>query len=112
MTGVVIDELVFGEIADLMGDALGSFIETFLDNSPKLLAAMSAGLAGGDIDALIHNAHQLKGGSGSIGAMQVFQLAKQLEEDGRAGNIENADAVLAELLLAYEQVEVVLKTHL
>ena len=112
MSDLVIYKRVFGEIADLMGYARGLFIKTFLNNSPKLLAAISTGLAAGDIDALIHNTHQLKGGSGSIGAMQVFRLAKQLEEDGRAGNIENADAMLAQLLRVYEQVEAVLKTHL
>jgi HPt (histidine-containing phosphotransfer) domain-containing protein len=112
MTEPVIDAVVFDEIAELMGDALGSFIETYIDNSPKLLEGMSIALPTGDIETVINNAHQLKGGSGSIGAMSVFQYAKQLEEDARAGSLDNLENVLAQLKLAYDLVEIELKTHL
>ncbi len=112
MTEPVIDTLVYNEIAELMGDAMSSFIETYLDNSPKLLKGMSQALPEEDIEALVHNAHQLKGGSGSIGVMQVFRLSKQLEEDGRAGNTDNLSSVFAELKAAYLQAEAELRVRL
>lgn len=112
MADSVLDVLVFGEISDLMGDALGSFIETYLDNSPKLLTGMRNAIPAGDIDAVVHNAHQLKGGSGSIGAMEVFRLAKQLEEEAREGTTDNFAALFLELEAAYAELEKELKTYL
>jgi len=112
MTEAVIDEAVFNEVASLMGDALGSFIETYLDNSPKLLAIMKEAIPADDLDAVVHNAHQLKGGSGSIGAMQIFRLANQLEEEARDAKKDNLGHVFAELEVAYEVLEEELKTRL
>jgi len=112
MTESVIDALVFNEVAELMGDSMDEFIETYLDNSPKLLAGMNSAIPAGDIDVVINNAHQLKGGSGSIGAMQVFQLALQLEEDSRGGKLDDLARVFEELKVAYAQVDTELRAHL
>jgi len=112
MTESIIDPLVFNEIAELMGDSMGEFIETYLDNSPKLIEGMSNAIPVGDFDVVTHNAHQLKGGSGSIGAMRVFQFAMQLEEDSRDGKLDNLASVFEELKVAYEQVDAELRTHL
>lgn len=112
MTEVVIDRVVFDEIAELMGDSLSSFIETYLDNTPKLLKGLETALPTGDMDAAIYNAHQLKGGSGSIGAMDVFQLAKRIEDEARAGEADGLDKLLVELKRAYALVVTELKTHL
>jgi len=112
MTKPVIDELVFSEIQDLMGDALGSLIKTYFDNSPKLIAAIAQAIPAGDMEAVAHNAHQLKGGSGNIGAMQVFNLSMQLENDAREGQVENLAAAFFELEAAYVRVEEALKAHL
>jgi len=101
MTETVIDEAVFNEVASLMGDALSSFLETYLDNSPKLLAAMKEAIPADDLDAVVHNAHQLKGGSGSIGAMLVFRLATQLEEEARGAKKDDLARAFAELEVAY-----------
>jgi len=112
MTEPALDTRIFNEIADLMGDAIGSFIETYLDNSPKLLAGISKAIPEGDLDAVIHNAHQLKGGSGSMGAMQIFRLAKQLEEEAREGTEDNLAGLFGELEVAYVELEKALKAHL
>jgi len=112
MTEPVIDEAVFDEVAILMGDTLSSFIETYLDNSPKLLAAMKGAIPAGDLEAVVHNAHQLKGGSGSIGGMRVFQLAKELEEDARQAKKDNFARVFAELEAAYGMLAEELKRHM
>ncbi len=112
MTEAVIDTLVFDEIADLMGDAISEFIGVYLDNSPKLLEGIGSALPAGDIDSVISNAHQLKGGSGSIGAMQVFQYAKQLEDGAREGSLDNLSVLFEELKVAYKLVDAELRLHL
>lgn len=106
------DSAIFNEMSELMDDALSEFIDTFLDNSPKLLSAIEKGLAENDSDTVFHNAHQLKGGSGSIGAMQVFTLAKQLEQMAREKASTGMLEIFAELQKAYDELTTVLKSYL
>ncbi len=112
MSEPVIDPVVFSEMQELMEDALGDFIETYLDNSPKLLGIISDSLPANDLEPIYHNAHQLKGGSGSIGAMQVFQIAKEMEEKARNGDAEGLDTLFSQLQAAYESAAAELKTHI
>jgi len=112
MNESALDPVVFNEIRELMDDALGAFIETYLDNSPKLLANIEQALSSSELEPIFHDAHQLKGGSGSLGAMQVFQLAKQMEEQAREGNAEGLDQLFAELQSAYQRVAAELQGYL
>ncbi len=112
MSEPVIDPIVFSEMQELMEDALEEFIVTYLENSPKLLDAIAKSLPAGELEPVFHNAHQLKGGSGSIGAMQVFQIAKQLEEKARSGEKDGLDGLYIELQAAYDKAEAELKTHI
>jgi len=108
---VVLDSVAFNEISDLMGDSLGEFIGTYLDNSPRLLEKLDTALSQGDLQGVFHNAHQLKGGSGSIGAMQVFELAKEIEAQARDGSAEQLGEQVSELQQAFERVAVELRTY-
>lgn len=107
-----LDPAVFGEMRDLMEDALGEFINTYLENSPKLLASIESGLAAGDAEAIYHSAHQLKGGSGSIGAMQLADLAMQIEKIGKAGSTDGVASLFEQLKTEYARVAEALKAEL
>ena len=110
MTGPAIDLTVFNEIRNLMEDSMGEFIHTYLSNSPKLITGMEQGLANTDAEAIYHNAHQLKGGSGSIGAMKLADIAMEIEKIGRAGSTEGLASLLADLGAEFQRVEQELKT--
>ena len=112
MNDQVLDPAVFAEISELMDDALGEFIATYLGNSPKLIQQIDAGLSAADTDAICHSAHQLKGGSGSIGAMQLFELAQQIEKTSRSGSTDGIDTLLSDLKAEFERVEAALKQHI
>ena len=112
MNEQIIDPVVFEEMRELLDDALSAFIETYLDNSNKLLENINLALADGDLESLYNNAHQLKGGSGSIGAMQVFQLSKEIEEKSRGGEADGLDGLVDELHSSYAQAAAELKQHL
>lgn len=114
MSDAVIDAQVFNQVRDLMGDALSEFIETYLDNSPRLLGSIDASLRAADLHNVFLSAHQLKGGSGSIGAMQVYQLASQLEQLARAGeaDITQLQPVYQQLQAAYGIAAAELSAHL
>jgi len=95
-----------------MDDAMGEFLGTFMDNSPKLIQKMEAALTSGDTDALFHGAHQLKGGSGSLGALQLADLSGQIEQLSKDGSMAGVTDLLMQLKTEYEQLTDVLKTYI
>jgi len=113
MSVAAIDPVIFSEISALMDDSLPIFIETYMENTQKLLAKLEQAVPAGDSEVVFQNVHQLKGGSGSIGAMQVFQIAKQIEDVIKGGDGEGQlGGLFAELKSAYVAAEAELKTLL
>lgn len=104
MSNEVIDARVYNEMRDLMGEALSEFIETYLNNGQRLLGSIEAALQAANLQNVYLSAHQLKGGSGSIGATQVYQLANQLEQQARSGEVDIAalQPVYQQLQAAYQ----------
>ena len=113
MSSVAIDPVIFSEISTLMEDSLPIFIETYIENTHKLLEQLEQAIPAGDSEDIFQNIHQLKGGSGSIGAMQMFQLARQMEDviKGGSGGVQ-LSTLLDELKTAYVAAETELKALL
>lgn len=113
MSEPAIDPVVFSEMQELMEESLGEFIVTYLENSPKLIHLIGQALSGDvDLEVVYHNAHQLKGGSGSIGAMKVFQLCREIEEKARSSDSAGLESLFQQLQQAYEQAADELKAHI
>ncbi len=86
-------------LACMGGDAniLADIAGLFLEDCPKMVAQIQAAVAGQDSDALYRAAHSLKGSLGYLGARPTEALAQQLEALGRAGQMEQAPPIVAEL---------------
>jgi len=54
-------------------------IDSYLEDAPKLLQAISAAVAQGDTTALYQAAHTLKPTSATLGAITLSQICKDLE---------------------------------
>jgi CheY-like chemotaxis protein len=68
--------------------------QTFLASSAKIVEELRRALADGDRDVLSAMAHKLKGGSNSVCAVRVGDLAAQLERTARTGPLrELGDSV-------------------
>lgn len=109
MTIQAIDPETFAEIHSLMEDAMAEFVKTYLDNSPKLIANMVQGLADNDAEPIYQNAHQLKGGSGSIGALRLAELASEIEAICKEGGLEGVADLMNQLKTEFDEVEDELK---
>lgn len=107
-----LDPAIFNELRKLMDDALAEFIVTYLGNSPGLIEQMEQGLATGNDETVAQGAHQLKGGSGSIGAMRLFELARQIEQLARTHDMAGVEPVLTRLKIEFGRVEDALKEHI
>lgn len=109
MSQSVIDMHTFNEVCELMDDDMGKFIDTFLQNSPKIIDTIEQSLKGGNIESVFLSAHQLKGGSSSIGALALSDLAFKIEKAGRAGETDPIPELLEQLKVEFEAVRAELK---
>ena len=107
-----LDPVVFDEMRDLMDDALKDFIVAYLQNTQLLIDKIEQGLNTQNCEDIFHQAHQLKGGSSSIGAINLANITDELEVIARGNSVEGIEPLLAELKREFERVSEALKTEL
>lgn len=79
-------------------------IRTFLRDSRQRVAALDDLVRNGSCRDIQRTAHALKGSSGTIGAMELQNLAQKIEEAGRAENLADAQESLPSLKTEFERV--------
>ena len=79
------------ELAEDHGLDVEDVIELFQDfvqyTESENLAAMKQGLLAGDHDAVSRAAHSIKGAAMNLKLLEIASLAKQIEEQSRAGDL-------------------------
>jgi HPt (histidine-containing phosphotransfer) domain-containing protein len=81
-----LEEDEYLELADLL-------VETGMVD----LSNMESAFHEGDADAAAGAAHSLKGASGNLGIMDIYELAKTVEAESRNNNLPSIEAPLKEL---------------
>ena len=77
-----IDEDALVELEHSIGDDRGflrELVETYLDDTPHLIATIQSGIGTGDVEATNRAAHTLKSNSASLGALGLSAMARELE---------------------------------
>ena len=112
-TDIVEQKTLAELLINLGGDVefLKELVDTYLDSAPGLLAAMRQAAANGDAAGLQRAAHTLKTGSASMGALALAALCKELEDMGRSGSLDGAEARIAAAAAAYNDVAAALRDH-
>jgi HPt (histidine-containing phosphotransfer) domain-containing protein len=84
------------------GDALvNKVVAAYISDSPRQLAALRQAIKGGDADTLRRVAHSLKSASANVGASRVAALCRDLEQIGRAGAVDGAAPLFADMEREY-----------
>jgi HPt (histidine-containing phosphotransfer) domain-containing protein len=96
--------LVGGEQALLV-----ELIDSYLQDTPPLLAALRRCLGEDNAAGLRQAAHPLKSSSRDFGALRLSELAKQLEEMGKAGTLDGAAALVDQVETEYPLVKAALE---
>jgi PAS domain S-box-containing protein len=113
--GSVIDPSVIAELRGLQSSTDPAFfnhlIDLFIEETPHRLAALGAAIACSNAEGLSHEAHALKGSSAHLGATRMDALCEILEEQGRAGSITGAPALLAVLEEEFARVRAALEAE-
>lgn len=79
-------------LKEVIGDDLVEILNSFISISPSTLDKIQQAINDQDADALRLHAHTLKGSAGNIGASQLPAYSLVLEDKGRSGNLEGAQA--------------------
>jgi HPt (histidine-containing phosphotransfer) domain-containing protein len=102
----IIDRAAFTTLLDMLGGDtafLGEMIDEFFNDTPTLLADMRQALRTKDAVVLRRAAHTLKSNSANFGALALSAQCKALEELSRAGTLDDAPTLVAQIEAAYEQ---------
>jgi PAS domain S-box-containing protein len=99
-----LQEVVGGETA-----LLRELIDSFLEETPPLVATLRQALEQGDAAELHRAAHTLKSSSNDFGATTLAELCQELETMGKAGTLDGAAELVTQVEKEYEQARVELE---
>jgi CheY-like chemotaxis protein/HPt (histidine-containing phosphotransfer) domain-containing protein len=111
-SGPALDKTVVEDLREVMGDEFLSLIRVFLEDTPRTLERLQAAAATGEIPPMIAAAHSLKSTSANLGALEMSELARQIEHGGRAGTLSNPPVAVARLVAEFIRVEGALRALL
>jgi HPt (histidine-containing phosphotransfer) domain-containing protein len=103
-----VDVAVIDELKEATGRDpafLAELIDTYLEDSAALLAAMRQAIAAADAAEVRRAAHSLKSNSASFGAGPLANVCRELEHRARDGRLDDAAEHLARIETAYAEVE-------
>jgi HPt (histidine-containing phosphotransfer) domain-containing protein len=78
-------------------DTLREVAAVFVEQAPRMLEELRAGIAAGDAATVRRAAHTIKGSAGIFGAAAVARAAATLEAQARAGELDDARRLEQEL---------------
>jgi CheY-like chemotaxis protein/HPt (histidine-containing phosphotransfer) domain-containing protein len=101
------DAIDLGALEQLQGPEPGSdfvcaLIGEYLEEAAENLRALREAVRSGDARRTRSEAHRLKGSSASVGAQRLAGLCAELEERGREGTLEGAEALADRIEVAFE----------
>lgn len=83
---------------------LQKILQAFLDSADNSLQQLELAILHNDTESLRQSAHTLKSSSGNIGAESLSAIFKQLEIDGRSGELTRAKALQENMRSHYQSV--------
>lgn len=92
-----IDTTVIETLKEIMGDDFSVIIDTFTDDTGKLVNSLAALQKENNVEVFTRNAHSIKSSSANLGALQTSALAAELETRGKTGDISNLEDTIHKL---------------
>ncbi|WP_232063098.1 EAL domain-containing protein [Undibacterium sp. KW1] len=104
LDGQPLDRAVFDKLRDILGPGLQQTVSLFLEDTPVYLEQLNQGLQQGDAEMVRAMAHSIKGSSGNLGASNLLQFAKEVEQLALERHLSEISPLLSSLHQAYEAV--------
>ena len=91
----------YNQLKGLLGDKFDMVIDNYVQTATKLIDGIAKAVEESDATALRDNAHPLKSSSAQVGAMEVSEFARVLEEMGMSGTVEGAAELVPQIQSAF-----------
>ena len=88
----VLDDSVLSELQTLGAEVVAEIIDLFLADVPVRLVKLTQAIADRSRDAVLREAHGLKGSALGVGAVRLADVCAAIEHDARDGNLDSAIA--------------------
>ncbi len=75
-------------------DGINWLIDLLIEEIPNYVSELQKGITTANSETLILAAHKFKGSCSNVGAISMMSFCKQLEELGRAGQMEKAALIM------------------
>ena len=85
-------------------DVLTEVLQLFLADVPGRIARLRDACAAGNAVEVQRAAHSLKGSAGNIGAHDLYAVCRQLDDQGRSGDLAGAEGLVGALETEYARV--------
>ena len=109
----ILDPQVLNSLREFAGakaqTIISQIIEQYLEDSPEKLQAIEAAATEQDAKALRKAAHSLRSSSANLGAINVAELCKTVENIARSGTTEGTSQTIKQLKTEYARLEVALQ---
>ncbi|AIY42260.1 diguanylate cyclase/phosphodiesterase (GGDEF & EAL domains) with PAS/PAC sensor [Collimonas arenae] len=101
---VALDRSVFDKLRDILGESLQQAVTPYLEDTPVYLEQLENAVSQKDAECARALAHTIKGSSGNLGATNVTQFAKEVEELALNQQIDEIRPLLPKLNAAFDEV--------
>jgi HPt (histidine-containing phosphotransfer) domain-containing protein len=85
-----IDPVAFANLLEITGGDrafVDDLVDTYLEEGDRLVAELGDAAAAGSVADLVRPAHSLKSSSLNVGALELAELCRQLEDEARGGRV-------------------------
>ena len=91
------------QLLDLLGAHAAPIVDSLLNDLPKRLELLRVAIGRGDVTAVRHEAHTMKGSSSNLGATAFAEMCAQLSAICKSGELQRLPAAYAVLELEFRQ---------
>ena len=84
----ILDAHATGQLRDLLGAHAAPIVDSLLGDLPKRLELLRAAIERGDVNAVRHEAHTMKGSSSNLGASAFAELCALLSTHCKSGELQ------------------------
>jgi len=85
-------------------------VEMFLEDAPDRLDSMHRSIQAANVEDVAREAHGIKGAAANLSAIQIRDIAREMESAGQDGNVESLTALFEELRREFDRLAEFAKT--
>ena len=103
--GSPIDAATMANLLEITGGDQGfvdELVDTYISEGGRIVGELVAAAEAGVVADLVRPAHSLKSSSMNVGALELGELCRRLEQDALSGTVDDPNARATEVRAAFE----------